>query len=82
MTLDKVTSKVATLSPRRSAAINLDVVTRLVDDIVLVSDAEMLEAARWLWQQFGVAAELAGAAGAAALLNGRIRFGQMRRFVY
>ena len=72
VTLDKVTSKVATLSPRRSAAINLDVVTRLVDDIVLVSDAEMLEAARWLWQQFGVAAELAGAAGAAALLNGRI----------
>lgn len=71
VTLEKVTSKVATLSPRRSAEINLDIVTRLVDDIVLVSDAEMLDAARWLWQQFGIAAELAGAAGAAALLNGR-----------
>lgn len=71
VTLEKVTSKVATLSPRRSADINLDIVTRLVDDIVLVSDAEMLDAARWLWQQFGIAAELAGAAGAAALLNNR-----------
>lgn len=71
VTLEKVTSRVATLSPRRSAEINLDAVTRLVDDIVLVSDAEMSSAARWLWQQFGVAAELAGAAGAAALLNGR-----------
>jgi threonine dehydratase len=78
VTLDKVTSKVATLSPRRSAQINLDTVIRLVDDIVLVSDAEMLEAARWLWQQFGIAAELAGAAGAAALMNHRfpVRLGE------
>lgn len=71
VTLEKVTSKVATLSPRRSAQINLDIVSRLVSDIVLVSDAEMLTASRWLWSQFGIAAELAGAAGAAALLNQR-----------
>ena len=71
VTLEKVTSKVATLSPRRSAQINLDIVSRFVDDIVLVSDTEMLAAAQWLWQQFGIAAELAGAAGAAALLNHR-----------
>lgn len=71
VTLGTITSKVATLSPRRSAEINLDIVTRLVDDIVLVSDQEMLEAARWLWRNFGIAAELAGSAGAAALLNSR-----------
>lgn len=71
VTLDKVTSKVATLSPRRSAQINLDIITDMVDDIVLVSDAQMLDSARWLWQQFGIAAELAGAAGAAALMNHR-----------
>lgn len=71
VTLATITSKVATLSPRRSAEINLDIVTRLVDDIVLVSDEEMLEAARWLWRHFGIAAELAGSAGAAALLQNR-----------
>lgn len=72
VTLEHVTSKVATLSPRRSAEINLEIITRLVDDIVLVSDEEMLQAARMLWADFGIGAELAGAAGTAALLSGRV----------
>ncbi len=31
----------------------------------------MRAAARWLWQEMGVAAELSGAAAVAALLSGR-----------
>ncbi|WP_417512826.1 threonine ammonia-lyase [Minwuia sp.] len=74
VTLEKITSKVATLSPRRSAEINLRIVQELVDDIVLVSDAEMKDAARWLWSDFGIGAELAGAAGMAAVLQRRFSF--------
>jgi threonine dehydratase len=43
-----------------------------VDEIVLVEDDEMREAARWLWFEMGIAAELSGAAAVAALLAGRV----------
>ncbi len=68
--LDAVTSKVATLSCRKTDARIFEMVRRNVDDIVLVSDAEMLEAARWLWFEMGVAADLSGAASIAALRRG------------
>ena len=42
-----------------------------VDEVVLVSDEEMLEASRWLWFEFGIAADLSGAAGMAALRTRR-----------
>lgn len=74
VTLQKITTRVATLAPRRSAQINLDIVSRLVDDIVLVSDEEMVEAARWLWSDCAIAAEMAGAAGLAAVLQRRFDF--------
>ncbi|WP_416898125.1 MAG: threonine ammonia-lyase [Minwuia sp.] len=74
VTLETITSSVATLSPRRSSEINLDIVRRLVDEIVLVSDAEMAAAARWMWSHFGIAAELAGAAGMAAVQQTRFAF--------
>jgi threonine dehydratase len=61
-----------TLAPRQSAALNLHIVQQNVDDIVLVSDEEMREAARWLWTELGIAAELSGAAALAALLTGKI----------
>jgi threonine dehydratase len=72
VTLPAVPTAAVTLAPRRSEPINFEIVGRLVDDIVLVSDDEMREAARWLWLEFGIAAELAGAAAVAALLTGRI----------
>ncbi len=62
-----------TLAPRQSAPVNLEIIRQNVDDIVLVSDEEMREAARWLWFEMGVAAELSGAAALAALLLGRVR---------
>ena len=72
ITLPKIATAAGTLAPRRSAAINLEIIARTVDDIVLVNDGEMVEAARWLWFELGVAAELSGAAAMAALLSGKI----------
>jgi len=62
-----------TLAPRRSEPVNLAIVAANVERIVLVEDAEMREAARWLWREMGIAAELSGAAAVAALLVGYYR---------
>ena len=71
VTLDTIETNVGTLAPRRSAAINLDIIGKHVDRMVQVTDAEMAAAAIWLWQEMGVAAELSGAAALAALMTGR-----------
>jgi len=77
--LAKIETAANTLAPRRSDELNLGIVRRLVDEIVLVSDEEMTEAARWLWFEAGIAAELSGAAAVAALRTGRIDAGKARR---
>lgn len=69
--LDEIKTKANTLAPRMSAQINYELIRDNVDEIVLVSDDEMRTAARWLWQEMGVAAELSGAAALAALMSGR-----------
>lgn len=71
VTLDKIETVSGSLAPRRSMPINLQLIAAHVDRMVLVSDEEMREAARWLWFETGVAAELAGAASLAALMTGR-----------
>lgn len=71
--LAEINTLAGTLAPRKTAAINLAHVRRYVDDIVLVSDDEMRAAARWLWFEAAVAAELSGAAALAALHCGRYR---------
>ncbi len=72
VTLPAIETEAGTLAPRRSAEINLEIIARLVDEIVLVSDEEMRAAARWLWFELGIAAELSGAAALAALMTGRV----------
>ena len=72
ITLASIETEAGTLAPRRSAEINLEIIREQVDEIVLVDDAEMRDAARWLWFEMGIAAELSGAAGVAALRAGRI----------
>jgi len=72
VTLDKIESKVSTLSAKRSDQVNLDLIGKHVEKIVLVTDEEMREAARWLWKELGIAAELSGAASVAAALLGRV----------
>ena len=58
---------------------NFVLVRELGAEVVLVSDDDMREAARWLWFEFGVAAELSGSAAVAALLAGRYRAGSGER---
>ncbi len=70
--LSHITTTAGTLAPRRSAEINLEIVQQYVDEIVLVTDEEMLDAALWLWSEMGIATELSGAATVAALLTGKV----------
>lgn len=70
--LPTVSTLANTLAPRQSATINLDIIRSNVAEIVLVTDEEMREAARWLWSEMNVAAELSGAAALAALQTGKL----------
>jgi threonine dehydratase len=71
--LSEVRTKANTLAPRMSAQVNLDLIREHVDEIVLVTDEDMLDSARWLWTEMGIAAELSGAAALAALRTGKVR---------
>ncbi len=71
--LDTIKTRAVSLAPRLSAQLNLDIAQRFVDEIVLVSDEEMREGARWLWREVGVAAEIGSAAPLAALLTGKVQ---------
>ena len=73
VTLDRLDTEAVTLAPRRSDELNLKIIADLVAEIVLVSDDEMRSAARWLWREIGIGAELSGAASVAALVAGRYR---------
>jgi threonine dehydratase len=73
--LERITTVANTLAPRRSAELNFEIVRATVDEIVLVSDEEMRDAARWLWFEMGIAAELSGAAAVAAVLTGKAGVG-------
>ncbi len=65
--LPHLATRANTLAPRQTEQMNFDIIRRCVDEIVLVSDDAMTQAAQWLWFEFGIAAELAGAATLAAL---------------
>jgi threonine dehydratase len=70
--LASVSTAANTLAPRTSHEMNLAIIRERVDEVVLVTDEEMREAARWLWFETGVAAELSGGAALAALLAGKV----------
>lgn len=70
--LDEVTTRVATMACARTEDAIFEIVRDTVDDIVLVDDEEMLQAARWLWFEMGLAADLSGAAAIAALREQRL----------
>jgi threonine dehydratase len=74
--LEKVTSRVATMSCAETDPRVFDTVREVVDEVVLVTDDEMLAASRWLWFELGVAADLSGAAAAAALMTGKVTLGE------
>ena len=72
VTLPKLTTRVATMACGRTDERIFDIIRRQVDEIILISDEDMLEAARWLWFEFGIAADLSGAAGVAALRSRKL----------
>lgn len=74
VTLDKVTTKVATMACRRTDDVLFAQVRDKIDEMILVSDAEMEDAAKGLWFDFGIATDLSGAASLAALRSGRLSF--------
>lgn len=70
--LESVTTSVATMACAKTDDAIFDIVRDKVDGIVLVSDEEMRAAARWLWFEMGLAADLSGAAAIAALKENRV----------
>jgi len=72
--LDKVTTGVATMACAETDADVFATSRNLIDEIVLIEDEDMLEAARWLWFEMGLAADLSGAAAVAALRKGMLTF--------
>ncbi|MEN8237181.1 MAG: threonine/serine dehydratase [Pseudomonadota bacterium] len=69
----EITTEVGTLAIQQTTDVNFNLVHNHVDDVVLVSDQDMHNASRWLWQEFGIAAELSGAASVASLLAKKIQ---------
>lgn len=66
-------TRVATMGCGRTVEEVFEIVHRHLDDLVLVEDDEMVDAVRWLWFELGIAADLSGAAGIAALRTGKVR---------
>ena len=71
--LDDVTTAVPTLAARQTDEAILVMVRQNVERVVLIEDNDMRSAARWLWFEMGIAADLGGSAAVAALLAGHIR---------
>lgn len=71
--LPAIRTAASSLAARQTAPLNLDMVRRHVERVVLVSDDDLRHAARWLWFELGLAVEIAGAATAAALLTGKVQ---------
>jgi threonine dehydratase len=71
--LPEITTTVPTMAARRTEAVNLELVQRHVEEIILVTDDEMRDAARLLWLEHGLAVDLSGAASLALLTTGKFR---------
>lgn len=69
--LPKIETAAGTLAAGYTEPYNFEIIRRCVERVVLVTDDEMRHAARWLWFELSIGAELSGAATTAALLAGR-----------
>jgi threonine dehydratase len=72
VTLSEVTTRVPTMACARTDPRIFDIVQKNVNSIVLLEDEAMMEAARWLWFEFGLATDASGAAAIAALRSGQV----------
>ena len=68
--LPQVTTKVPTMACRQTDQKIFEAVSAHIQHIILVSDEQMERAARWLWFEVGIAADLSGAASIAAIQSG------------
>ncbi|HUQ41474.1 MAG TPA: pyridoxal-phosphate dependent enzyme [Candidatus Limnocylindrales bacterium] len=71
--LEKISTIADGLAAPVAGTIGLDVCARLVDDVVVISDAVITDGLRFLAERAKLVAEPAGAAATAALLSGRVR---------
>ncbi|MBI4472022.1 MAG: threonine/serine dehydratase [Acidobacteria bacterium] len=62
-----------TLSARRVGELTLELTQRYVDEIVLVDDAAMVRATKFLWNEFNLLVEPSAAASLAALLEEKLK---------
>ncbi len=74
--LSEVRTIADTLAPRAVSERTLALTQRYVDEIVLVDDAQMVAAMRWLWTECNQLVEPAGAAVLAALFAGAVALEQ------
>lgn len=72
VTVADVTTRVATMACARTDPAVFEISRNLIDEIVLLDDSDMEDAARWLWADLGLAADLSGAAAVAALRGGHV----------
>lgn len=73
VSLPEITTTVPTMACKRTDDALFQLSRTVIDEIVLVEDADMKAAADWLWLEFGLAADLSGAAAIAALATGKVR---------
>jgi threonine dehydratase len=76
VTLPKVTTTIPTMGCGRTADPIYEIAAKNIDEIVLLEDEQMVEAAKWLWFEFGLSADASGAAAAAALRTGAVKVGR------
>lgn len=73
VTLPEITSAIPTMSCRRTDDVLFEQARKVIDEMVLIEDSHMAEAASWLWFEMGIAADPAGSAAVAALMSGAYR---------
>lgn len=71
--LERQWTRVATMSCGMTAPLIYDIVSKHVEEVVLVEDEQLLAAARWILSEFAIRADLSAAAAIAALNLGKIR---------
>lgn len=79
VSLPAVATIADTLAPRSVSERTLALTQRFVDDIVLVDDAAIIAAMRWLWRECNQLVEPAGAAVLAAVQSGSVALDPFRR---
>jgi threonine dehydratase len=77
--LERQWTRVATMSCGMTAQMIYNIVAKHVEEIVLVEDENLLDAARWIRSEFSIRADLSAAAAIAALRLGKIRLNDGER---